>query len=239
MQQQIDSLKRLAQVKDTAKIYPFNPNFITDYKGYMLGMSVAEIDRLHDYRKTDRYVDSAKEFQEVTQVSDSLLNTISPYFRFPEWSQHKRKPYVKYTPRTNMAISGSTIRDLNSASIDELTSVYGIGEKLATRIVKFRDRLGGFLVNDQLYDVYGLRPEVVERALLQFQVLHKPDIKKININSATSSEIAELVYIRYDVANKIVRYRNEKGGIATFGELRAIEGFPSEKIDRIKLYLLL
>jgi hypothetical protein len=53
-------------------LYPFNPNFITDFKGYKLGMSVQEIDLL-EYRKGNKYVNSPKEFQAVTQVSDSLL----------------------------------------------------------------------------------------------------------------------------------------------------------------------
>jgi hypothetical protein len=61
------------------KIYPFNPNFITDFKGYKLGMSVTEIDRLLAFRKTNRYVNSAAEFQQVTQVSDSLLAQIAPF----------------------------------------------------------------------------------------------------------------------------------------------------------------
>ena len=75
-QTKIDALKQEALQKDSIKIYPFNPNFITDYKGYTLGMSVAEIDKLHAFRKTDAYVNSAKEFQKVTKVSDSLLAKI-------------------------------------------------------------------------------------------------------------------------------------------------------------------
>ena len=83
MQSVVDSLK-VEKSKYVRKIYPFNPNFITDYKGYQLGMSVPEIDRLLEFRKTNKYVNSAQEFQKVTQVSDSLLATISPYFKFPD-----------------------------------------------------------------------------------------------------------------------------------------------------------
>ena len=43
----------MATKKDT--IYPFNPNFISDYKGYKLGMSIQEIDRLHQYRAQNKY----------------------------------------------------------------------------------------------------------------------------------------------------------------------------------------
>jgi len=59
---EIDSLKQ-EQLNYVPKIYPFNPNFITDFKGYKLGMSTAEIDRLLAFRKTNKYVNSAQEFQ--------------------------------------------------------------------------------------------------------------------------------------------------------------------------------
>src|SRR5436190_7897570 len=89
LQTKIDSLKqKKANLKPT--IYLFNPNFITDYKGYQLGMSTQEIDRLLAFRKTNKYVNSATEFQQVTQVSDSLLNKIAPYFKFPDWVKRRK-----------------------------------------------------------------------------------------------------------------------------------------------------
>ncbi len=71
----MDSLKN-HQPKASLKIYPFNPNYMTDYKGYTLGLSTAELDRLFVFRKKGNFVNSAKDFQTVTQVSDSLLNEI-------------------------------------------------------------------------------------------------------------------------------------------------------------------
>ena len=75
LQSQIDSIKE-EKLDYVPKIYPFNPNFISDYKGYKLGMSVSEIDRLLAFRKQNKYVNSPEEFQAVTKVSDSLLNAI-------------------------------------------------------------------------------------------------------------------------------------------------------------------
>lgn len=245
MQAQIDELKKKALQKDTIKIYPFNPNFITDYKGYTIGMSVDEIDRLHNFRNTEKYVNSAKEFQIVTKISDSLLNAISPYFKFPEWTQ-KSKQYSSRKPSYIDTESSSPseelvedISDLNSATAEDLRSINGIGEKLSARIIKFRDRLGGFLVNEQLYDVYGLEPEVVERTLKRFKVINRPKIEKININSASAETLSNLIYIQKDVAHNIVGYRNANGRIDSFEELSQIENFPSTKIERIALYLSL
>ncbi|MDB2632080.1 hypothetical protein N9Y27_03770 [Flavobacteriaceae bacterium] len=71
--------------KKTPKRYPFNPNFITSYKGYELGMSLEEIERLHAFRAQNKWINSSQDFQKVTGISDSLLAAISPYFKFPKW----------------------------------------------------------------------------------------------------------------------------------------------------------
>ncbi|MEO8774610.1 MAG: hypothetical protein ABI371_09845 [Gelidibacter sp.] len=47
---QVDSLKRITVANNKPKTYPFNPNYITDFKGYTLGMSTDEIDRLLEFR---------------------------------------------------------------------------------------------------------------------------------------------------------------------------------------------
>ncbi len=102
VQSHLDSLKNNA-AKEAPKLFPFNPNYITDYKRYTLGMSSLEVDRLLAYRATDRFVNSAEEFQQVTRVSDSLLAIMALYFKFPDWvnqekinlnllRHHKRKP---------------------------------------------------------------------------------------------------------------------------------------------------
>ena len=48
-------------------------------------MTTKEIDRLHAYRKLNKFVNSIKEFQKITKVSDTLLSKMSPYFKFPDW----------------------------------------------------------------------------------------------------------------------------------------------------------
>ncbi|WP_405395844.1 ComEA family DNA-binding protein [Maribacter sp. Asnod2-G09] len=238
VQAEIDSLKAIGLKKDTIRVYPFNPNFITDFKGYTLGMSVEEIDRLHDFRKKDEFVNSALEFQNVTKVSDSLLNTISPYFKFPEWTQN-RKSKTSNASTSSSKAKKVIWKDLNTATAEDLKNISGIGEKLSARIIKFRDRLGGFLIDDQLYDVYGLEADVVERALKQFKVITKPDIAKINVNTATAEELSKLIYLQKHVAESIVNYRNLNGSINSLNELVKIEEFPAERINRIALYLSL
>lgn len=251
-QSKIDQLKLESAQRDSVVVYDFNPNFITDYRGYVLGMSTEEIDRLHHFRANNNYVNSAQEFQEVTLVSDSLLNVLSPSFKFPAWTQKPRPVPKKGSGNDEDAGASSLVvgignlhqgdeqlKDLNSATATELKAVVGVGEVLSNRIVKFRDRLGGFVVNEQLGHVYGLEGVVVDRILERFTIFSPPKIIKVNINDAAVSELVELVYIDYKMANGIVAYRELNGVITSFDELLNIEGFPSEKIDIIQLYLQL
>ncbi len=237
LQKQFDSLKVASLEEKKGDPKPFNPNFISDFKGYTLGMSTEEIDRLHAFREQNRFLSSAREFQEVTQVSDTLLNEISPFFRFPEWTRTMVNQSFKKKDEENSRTTNTAIRDLNTATVSELERINGIGPVLSKRIVKFRDRLGGFLINEQLYDVYGLEPEVVDRTLRYFEVLSVPEIEKININTATAEELAGLVYISFSVAKNIVNTRETNGAYQSFDDLFNVESFPVNKIERIALYL--
>ncbi len=245
IQARVDSLKELRLGEDSIKINPFNPNFITDHKGYALGMSPIEIDRLLRFRAGNKYVNSTVEFQRVTLISDSLLQVISPYFRFPEWVRESDKPFsvggnpILGSNGKQSSEGKGMILDINKATAEDLKSINGIGDKLSERIIKFRDRLGGFLVEEQLNDVYGLEKEVVQRTLEKFKVLSAPNVKKMNINTATADEMGGLIYIGPLMAQKIVDHRESVGAINSYDELKEIQGFPSEKIDRIKLYLQL
>ena len=238
-QKELDSLKLVEIENNKPKIYPFNPNYITDYKGYTLGMNVDEIDRLLEFRKQDKWINSAKQFQQVTQVSDSLLNTISPYFRFPEWVSNPRTNSSSGY-QTNYKKSDSQKIDLNKATALQLQRVNGIGEKLSERIIRYRNRfVGGFIADVQLQDVYGLTLEVIERITQEFTVKTPRQIQKLNLNTATVEELVTIQHIDYDLAHNIIEQRTLRDGFNSFEELTKVKDFPANKIDIIKLYLFL
>lgn len=236
-QKKIDSVRIARQAGDTLRIYPFNPNFVTDYRGYTLGMTVEEIDRLHSYRAQDKWVNSAMEFQQVTGISDSLLNIISPYFRFPDWVTGSKPQVVNQNAAPLQATAQK--QDLNAASVEDLVVVKGIGETLAGRIVNYRNRIGGFVDDIQLKDIYGLNFETRAEVLKSFTVKNAPKVELLNLNTASVLELSNVPYINYELAREIVNYRLLHENIRSFEELAKIKEFPSEKIDRIALYLTL
>jgi DNA uptake protein ComE-like DNA-binding protein len=238
LQSQIDSLKQ-EKIDYVPKIYPFNPNFITDYKGYKLGMSVPEIDRLLAFRKQNKYVNSPEEFQAVTKVSDSLLNVMSPNFKFPDWVKNKKefKDYKKY-PNTAFAKKEKiVILDINQATQEDLIKIYGIGEAISIRILKFKESLGGFVSMEQMNDVWGLSPEVIENLNTHFKISATPTVKKIDINNASIKELSLFPYFKYPVSRNIVTFRSMNGDIKNTEDLTKIKGLSSEKAKIIALYL--
>ena len=238
LQSQIDSMK-MEEKKESPKIYLFNPNFITDYKGYKLGMSVPEIDRLLAFRKENKYVNSSKEFQNVTQVSDSLLNAIAPFFKFPDWVNNKKqfKVYGKYSNKAFAKKEKIVFIDINQATQKDLISIYGVGEAISLRILKLKESLGGFVSMEQMNDIWGLSPEVIENLSTHFKVTAMPNLKKIDINNASLKELSQFSYFRYPLAKEILTYRSMNGDIKNIEDLTKIRGFPVDKAKIIALYL--
>lgn len=234
-QSDIDSLKQLKR-DYIPKIFPYNPNFITDFKGYKLGMSVAEIDRLLNFRKTNRYVNSIQDFQNVTKVSDSLLNSMSPNFKFPDWVNNKKEYKSNYVPFEKKKVK-IIILDINLATKEDLIKVYGVGPAISERILKHKELLGGYVSMEQMSDVWGLSPEVIAKLNENFKVSVIPKLKKVDINNASIKELMLFPYFKFALAKAIVTYRSMHGDFKENADLTKINGFPAEKLSIIGLYL--
>ena len=235
---EIDSLRLVQLEKNKPKTYPFNPNYITDFKGATLGMTNEEIDRLIAFRKQNKWINSSKQFQEVTKVSDSLLNAISPYFKFPEWiTNPKPKNNAVYIYNSKPKTFAQK-QDLNTATAQQLQKVNGVGKVFSDRIIKYRNKFkGGFIADVQLLDVYGLTSEVIEKITNQFTVKTPKTIQQININAATIGDLVTIPHIDYDLAHNIIEQRQLREGYNSIDELTKVKDFPVNKIKIIELYL--
>ncbi len=236
---QVDSLKAIEVENRKPKIYPFNPNFITDYKGYTLGMTNLEIDRLLEFRKQDKWVNSVKQFQEVTKISDSLLAKISPYFKFPDWVTNPKPKQAFSKSFSNAPKTESQKLDLNSATAVQLQKVYGIGPSYSERIVKFRRKINGFHSFIELQEVYGLTPEVIDNIKDNFSIKTPRAITKVALNTATKAQLVTIKFIDYEVAHNIIEARTLRDGFKSLDELIKVKDFPIKKIEIIKLSLQL
>lgn len=245
LQPEIDALKA-AQAKKQFTIYPFNPNFISDYKGYTLGMSVQEINRLHKFREGNKYVNSAAEFQQVTQVSDSLLAAISPYFKFPDWvikkqaqQQQGNQSYANPYPNKPFVKEEKKIvqLDINEAVEEDLVKVYGIGPAYAKTILRKRAKLGAFVSMEQMNEFEQFSPEAVTGLKKAFYVGTNPIVTKLNVNTASLSQLTYFSYFNRDIAKAIITCRSMQGRLNNVEDLIKINQFPVDKVKIIALYL--
>ncbi len=237
-QSQLDELKKEADEKKISyQSKPFNPNFITEYKGYVLGLSTVELNKLYEYRKKGEWINSTSDFKKVTGVSDSLLKVISPLFKFPEWiiTPKKYKSYKSKYPKRSFEQK----KDLNLVTSKELQEEIEVPDFIAERIIKYRDRLEGFVNDIQLKDIKGLYDNQYQKILSLYTVKTPKKITKININKASVKQLMEVPYFDFETALEIKDFIDENNGVSNFEELGKIEGFSLEKIDRIALYLTL
>ena len=239
LQKTIDTLK-LVNKNYKYTIYPFNPNFITDFKGYKLGMSTQEIDKLLAFRKQGKFANSAEEFQKVTGISDSLLKTMVPYFKFPDWvtskSQNKFENNYKSKWKEFPKREALKIIDLNQATKEDLMKIYGIGEAISDRILYQKESFGAFVSMEQMNDIWGLSPEVIDNLNKYFTISSPKNLKKIDINNASIKELGQFPFFKYPISKNIVTYRSMNGAIK-IEDLTNIKGFPVDKIKIIALYL--
>ena len=232
-QKEIDSLKKVALENNKPKIYPFNPNFITDYRGYTLGMSTEEMNRLLRFRESGKWINSSRDFKNVTKISDSLLAIISPYFKFPDW-------VVNAKPKSNFTSKWKTKEEkkgLNTVTYEALHLIEGVSEEDAIKIIKHLKKVKGYQADQQLYDVYGVSSKVKRLILNEYTVKEKPDIDLINVNTANASDLSTVPLLNFDLAKEIVDYRILREGIKSLDELQELDGMTTYKFERIKLYL--
>lgn len=207
---------------------PLDPNHLEDYRGYLLGIPHTALDSLYAYRSRGGLLYSMEQFRRISGLSAGKCQELQPFFRFPDPGAHKVREKGEKTYTGN---------DLNKATAGELQVVPGIGPVLSRRIVRFREALGGFLHPSQLYDVYGLDPEVARRVMEAFPLASKPRIHRLDLNQASVEDLASLLYITWEMAADIVARRDSMGPYENLEELHGIRSLPKDKIDRIALYL--
>ena len=133
------------------------------------------------------------------------------------------------------------IESLNRIPFSEADSVIlqivpGIGQSTASRIVKFRENLGGLHHKSQLTEVYGLKPETID-AIWEYFDFSPAIFKKLKINQIEADELAKHPYITYAEAKVLIAYRKQHGSFMAPDDFLKIRIFKHEWIDKIAPYL--
>ena len=123
--------------------------------------------------------------------------------------------------------------DLNMADSTELVRLPGIGASTAMKIIRYRERLGGYTEISQLAEIDGLPDSLMK----WFIITDTIPVSRIAVNKATLAELRRHPYIDFYQARAIVEFRNERGTIKSPEQLSFLEEFTAQDLIRLKPYL--
>ena len=122
--------------------------------------------------------------------------------------------------------------EINGADTTLLMKIPGIGSYYASRIVRYRERLGGFASAQQLEEIDGL-PE----SAIAYIKIDEQQIRKMNLNKLTLNQLKKHPYLNFYQAKEICDYRRLKGPLHSIEDLKLLKDFPPDEIDRLKPYI--
>lgn len=126
--------------------------------------------------------------------------------------------------------------ELNSADTTTLMLLHGIGPAFARRIVRYREKLGGFIHEEQLLEVYGFTPALLEHIAPHLQ-LDSGALRKINVNHVELKQFIKHPYVEYYFARDLVNLRSRGVTFATPDDLRAIPSCSDTMLTKLLPYL--
>lgn len=127
---------------------------------------------------------------------------------------------------------------INGADTSDLLPLPGIGNKLAARIITFRDKLGGFYCVEQIAETYGLPDSIFQRIKHSFKI-QPGEVTAMDLNMVSIGQLKLHPYFRWNVANAIVQYRNQHGNFSAVEDLRKIDVVTPDVYEKIAHYLFI
>jgi DNA uptake protein ComE-like DNA-binding protein len=215
-------------------LFKFDPNTISSDELTALGFSKRTSSSLLRYREKGGTFRIKSDVRKLYGMDSLFFETLVPFIQLPE-----KIEYAKNENNFTPAKKSKEPFDLNEADTTQLKSINGIGSKLASRIVKYRGKLGGFISKDQLQEVYGLDTAVVRKLRDASYIIENFAPQKISINHADEVTLAVHPYLNRKVANAIVAYRFQHGSFKSVAELNTIQLIDSEMYRRISPYVTL
>lgn len=218
----------------------FDPNTVTLTQLKVMGVDHALAQRLINYRKAGGKFNEERDILKVYGFPEDLFRKLEPYIVIPKISAVLQSDKQKATSDDSIAKPHRKSEekfDLNTASQEELASIYGIGQVLSSRIIKFRESLGGFIRQDQVYEVYGLDSAVAANLIRACFIASGFAPQKIQINSVSESELASHPYCSKNAAEILVNYRINHGGYKGVEDIRDSRAFREQELAKILPYL--
>jgi competence protein ComEA len=233
-------------ITTTAERFRFNPNSASKEEFIRLGIPTYVANSIQKYRDKGGSFRYKTDFKKIYNLKPELYAELYPWIDLPKTKPaYDREEYrAEYSPSSkpekqevtkSYPIKETTALqkfDINSADTTQLKKVKGIGSTYASRIIKFRDALGGFHSLNQLEETYGIAPEAVTE--LKKYALIESRHKTIKINEVDNIKHPTLKFAQ---AKAIIAYRNQHGPFSSLQDLSKIKLLNEETILKIAPYL--
>lgn len=231
---------------------PFDPNKISQAQWEQFGLPAYIAQRLIKYRTKANGFKNKGQIKRIYGFPPGLFAQLEPFMQLPD-----DQPRRQYTPDTKRSYPDKadysrnskpafarkpfqlTPFDINTADTTQLKKIRGIGSKLSKRIVKFRDKLGGFGNIGQLQEVYGLPAEVVDSLRKYCYVSESFQPQKLNLNEVTFEQLRQHPYVGFGLARHIIAYRTQHGPFQSIEELQKIKTIDAATFQKISRYFSL
>lgn len=229
--QEAEAQKQEARMPQQSRLtpFPFNPNEMNEEDWHRLGLTERQIRMIGNYQAKGGTFYSKADFKRLYCINDEEYETLAPYIIIPA-SEGKRKTYSeKGFNSTNASINDSVsfekkkidIVAVNSSDSSMLSVIPRVGPYLASRIVAYRERLGGFVELEQLLEVKGMDESRFE-SIGHYLSFDETDVKKIDVNRDEFKAILAHPYFTYDMVKAVVRYRESRGFIKNWEQLETV-----------------
>ena len=221
--------------KKVITLFNFDPNQL-DVAGWQkLGLSAKQAQSIVNYTNKGGKFYKAEDLEKMYTISPEMYKKLLPFVKIEDQDGnfkqrdfiYEKKEYVKKVP---------VIVDINTADSAQLDEIKGVGGAFANRILKYRERLGGFYKKEQLMEVYGL--DSTKYSEIKDQVtLSKVSLKNVNINTAQFDDLKANPYLTYKQINAIIQYRKQHGNFTSPADLKKVLILNQQVIDKIIPYI--
>ncbi|WP_443939830.1 ComEA family DNA-binding protein [Pedobacter sp. MW01-1-1] len=218
-----------------AERFPFDPNTL-DLEGWQrLGLSAKQAGSILNYVAKGGKFYKATDLKRMYTISPAMYERLLPYVAIEDMAPINVKKDIPFEKKEYVKKEALVV-DINTADSAKLDEIKGIGPAFAKRIVKYRDRLGGFYKKEQLMEVYGL--DSVKYNEIKSQISLSPNsLKTINVNTAEFNDLKTNPYLSYKQINALIQYRKQHGKFTSIADLKKVIILPEETIQKIKPYL--
>lgn len=207
----------------------FNPNEYSAEDWMNLGLSEKQVAVLLKFTKNG--IRSNEDLKRIFVISDELFALIKDSTYYPE------RPKTEYTPKVVEEKKFQKL-EINTASVEDLENLKGIGPFFAKQIIKYRDRLGGFASKEQILEVWKMTIETYDKLIPQIEI-DKSKIRKLKINEVTPEELKNHPYLNWSQVNSIVKMRMQRTKFNAIDEIQESKLIDAETFEKLIPYLSL